>query len=206
MHSRRAKGIVWAIVALFAMSIGGVVSAQGKTRARISSNTVYADPGKASNESNNITVGYDADAGELIITDSLAGVKAQAPCTKESSKTARCPAAGIFYTYVYGFAKDDKLTLKSGGTNPFPTYINTIVAGGRGDDIVKGGAGPDLVNGGPEDDIIFGGAGYDRIYGVKGTDVLHADDGEADQTIDCGEGDDPVPFFDEGLDPEPQNC
>src|SRR5687767_197123 len=78
MHSRRAKGIVWAIVALVAMSIGGVTSAQGKTRARITSNTVYADPGRGSNESNDITVGYDAGAGELIITDRLAGVTAQA--------------------------------------------------------------------------------------------------------------------------------
>jgi hypothetical protein len=206
MHNRRAKGILWAIVALVAMSIGGVTSAQGKTRARIVSNTVYADPGRGSTEKNNITVGFDAGASELIITDSLAGVKAEAPCTKESSKTARCPAAAIFYTYVYGFRKDDKLTLKSGGTNPFPAYINTIMAGGPGDDIVKGGASPDLVNGGPDDDIIFGGGGIDRFYGVSGRDVLHADDGVADQVIDCGKDDDPAPFVDDGLDPEPQNC
>ena len=206
MHSRRAKGIVWAIVALVAMSIGGVASAQGKTRARITSNTVYADPGRNSDEANDITVGYDAGASELIITDSLAGVKAQAPCTKESSKTARCPAAGIFYTYVYGFEKDDKITLKSGGTNPFPSYINTIVSGGPGDDILKGGDSPDNVAGGRGDDRIFGGGGVDRFFGDKGRDVLHADDGVADQTIDCGADDDPAPFVDDGLDPEPQNC
>jgi Ca2+-binding RTX toxin-like protein len=206
MHSHRANGILWAIVALVAMSIGGAASAQGKTRARITSNTVYADPGKNDNESNDITVGFDTGTSELIITDSLAGVKAQAPCTKESSKTARCPAAGIYYTYVYGFLKDDKITLKSGGTNAFPAYINTILAGGKGDDIVKGGASPDLVNGGLNDDILFGGAGVDRFYGVRGRDVLHADDGVADQVIDCGKDDDPAPFVDDGLDPEPQNC
>jgi len=188
------------------MSIGGVASAQGKTRARIASNTVYADPGRGDSESNDITVGYDAGASELIITDRLAGVKAEAPCTKESSKTARCPAAGIYYTYVYGFDKDDKITLKSGGTNPFPSYINTLLAGGRGDDIVKGGASADNVNGGPNDDVLFGGGGADRFFGQKGRDVLHADDGVADQVIDCGEDDDPAPFVDDGLDPEPQNC
>ena len=206
MHIRRAKGIVWVIVALVAISIGGVASAQGKTRARITSNTVYADPGRGSNESNDIKVGYDAGAGELIITDRLAGVTAQAPCTKESSKTARCPTAGILYTYVYGFSKDDKITLKSGDTNPFPGYLNTILAGGAGQDIVKGGASADPVSGGGGDDILFGGGGVDRIFGDKGSDVLHADDGVADQTIDCGEGDDPAPFVDDGLDPEPQNC
>jgi Ca2+-binding RTX toxin-like protein len=206
MHSRRAKGILWAIVALVAMSIGDVASAQGKTTARITSNTVYATPPHESRESNDITVGFDASANELIITDSLAGVKAQAPCTKESSKTARCPAAGIYYTDVAGFRRDDKLKLKSGGANPFPTYINTILAGGVGDDIIRGGAGPDDLSGGPDNDVLFGGDGFDRLYGVKGRDILHADDGMADQVIDCGSGDDPAPFVDVGLDPEPQSC
>ena len=206
MHSRRAKGILWAIVALVAMSIGGVATAQGKTRARISSNTVYADPGRGSKELNDITVGYDAGSNELIITDSLAGVTAQAPCTKESRKTARCPAAGIYYTYVDGFLKDDKIKLKSGGTNAFPSYMNTLLIGASGNDVIKGGDSPDNLSGGPGDDVLFGGGGFDRLYGVKGSDVLHADDGMADQVIDCGEGDDPAPFVDVGLDPAPQNC
>jgi Ca2+-binding RTX toxin-like protein len=169
---------------------------------RLTGNTFYAEGDRDRPEHNTIRVGYDVAENELVVTDTAAGVKAGAGCSKSGQKI-RCARSGALYMYVYGAGGKDALKLLSS----YPSFgLNAKVSGAAGNDVVRGGPGTEVVSGGTGNDTVVGGPSADSLIGGSGRDELRAKDGTADSGINCGTGTDPAPLVDMGLDPSPVNC
>jgi Ca2+-binding RTX toxin-like protein len=83
---------------------------------------------------------------------------------------------------VMGPTKSDVNTMRAGGAG------NDRLTGGTGNDLLDGGTGNDLLRGGAGNDGIRGGAGRDRLVGGDGKDRLAGQDGS--DLLDGGLGND----------------
>lgn len=63
------------------------------------------------------------------------------------------------------------------GSSVAASMLDTLAAGGQGNDSIVGNGGRDLLSGDDGNDTIVGGAGNDVLNGGKGTDVLTGDSG-----------------------------
>jgi Ca2+-binding RTX toxin-like protein len=154
------------------------------------------------NETNAITMSYDAGMDLYLVIDMDATLTPSGTCVMVDSHRATCPGAGIKTISVTTADRDDSIaldpgtipgtiteTLDGGSANDTVTGANTpgTVSGGSGNDrvtgrgTVNGGSGNDLLNGSPladnlrgssGRDFIDGGSGADDIAGGSGTDTL----------------------------------
>jgi Ca2+-binding RTX toxin-like protein len=153
-------------------------------------------------ETNAISVSYDAGMDLYRITDVSASLTPAGTCVMVDAHTATCPGAGIKTISVATGDRDDSIaldpstipgtvteSLDAGSANDTVTGANSpgTLRGGSGNDrvfgrgTVDGGTGNDLLTGSPMADslrgssgrdILDGGDGADDIAGGSGTDTL----------------------------------
>lgn len=68
---------------------------------------------------------------------------------------------------VFGLGGDDTLTAHQ--------TLNSLLHGGKGDDILIGGRGADKLYGAEGNDLLYGGIGSDLLYGGVGDDIFYFD-------------------------------
>src|SRR5688572_14214021 len=148
---------------------------------------------------------FDADTGELLLTDAWLGDRARHAAWRHAA-VAGDPLGvdGDGWRFVDRAAGDDvSVTLEgSSGARPMNQVIfardggdrisggagTDRMHGGHGDDMLRGRSGDDLVEGGAGDDVLQGGSGRDHIAGQQGDDEL--DGGNGNDRLDGGSGDD----------------
>ena len=148
---------------------------------------------------------FDADTGELLLTDAWLGDRARHAAWRYAAATGdplRVDGDGWWFV---DRAAGDAVSVKvegSSGERPTHQVIFTRddgdsvsggagtdrMHGGHGDDFLRGRAGDDLLEGGAGDDGLQGGSGRDHIAGQQGNDEL--DGGNGNDRLDGGSGDD----------------
>ncbi len=144
------------------------------------------------NETNAITVSYDAGGDRYKVADTAATLTPSGTCVVVDTHTATCPGAGIKTISVDTADRDDSIALDA---NTIPATVTENLDGGSANDTVtganspgtlRGGSGNDTVTGhgtvegGSGNDVVTGSPMADNIRGGLGRDVLDGGDGPDD--------------------------
>jgi Ca2+-binding RTX toxin-like protein len=145
------------------------------------------------NETNAITVGYDAGMDLYRVADTAATLTPSGTCVMVDAHTATCPGAGIKTISVDTADRDDSITLDAG---TIPGTITENLDGGAANDTVTGADTPGSVKGGSGNDrvtgrgTIDGGSGNDVVTGSPMADNIRGSGGR--DTLDGGFGADDI--------------
>ncbi|MFN8160023.1 MAG: hypothetical protein U0R52_03110 [Solirubrobacterales bacterium] len=155
-----------AVTALLAAAVFPPAAA-AVTTVTINNNVLRAVSGPG--ETNDITVDLDVTNGELVISDSGAGVATLLPCGPSGIGVA-CPLSSSRPPQVLVRTGDRRDRVQQQLAFALFSPILFFRAGSR--IVFDGGPGDDSLYGGMAVDRLIGGQGNDRMFGFEGPDTL----------------------------------
>jgi Ca2+-binding RTX toxin-like protein len=191
MQERRMKKALAAAAAIGGLALLGAPGAFASTVTVSGGNTVRV--AESGNETNALTVAYDAGPDVYDVADTAATLTPNGTCTMVDAHHATCPGAGIKTISVDAGDRDDSIAMNAG---TIPGTDTENLDGGAANDTVTGADTPGTVRGGSGNDTVTGrgtvdgGTGNDVVTGSPVADTLRGSSGR--DTLDGGPGPDDI--------------
>jgi Ca2+-binding RTX toxin-like protein len=166
------------LLATLALAVGVLAALPGAASAALVDRLGGSDAldfSAFNNETNSVTITFDAPNGKYLVSDTGADLFVSSGCTSTGARTAECPALPGDIWLVQARDGNDQVTMNTTGI--------TDVCGGIGNDTLTGGSGRNLLSGEEGDDTLIGGPQQDRLDGSADCDFVQYSDPDGHDTM-----------------------